>query len=162
MTEEKKETLSLEPQKRAPGRPPKKTRKYKRGDNTKTWDFVPPELIPEGMSVEWKNISVYGQEVESDYTVRIHDQGWEPANPAQFKAMLPEGWSKNTIDRRGQRLYIRPQELTDEAKAEEKAAANEQLRGKLEQLGMAPKQGQFQQKVEKFNRTYERVEVPKD
>lgn len=163
MTDDRsKETLSLAPQKKAPGRPPKRQRKYKRGDNARTWDYVPEELKNSNLDYEWKNTHVLGQEVQPDYHVTISDQGWEPVRAEDFRGMLPETWTKPTVERRGQILMQRPKELTEEARAEERATANEQLRGKLEQLGMAPRTGQFQQKVTKFKNTFERVEVPEE
>lgn len=163
MTDETKETLTLDgvkqpKQKRVAGR---KTRKYKRGATNATWDFVPPELIPAGYVAEWKRTHVYGAEEQPDYHIMLQEQGWEYASAEQFKPMLPPGWEKNTINRRGQVLMIRPKELSDEARAEEKQAADEQLRGKLQQLGMAG-QGEFSRKNPVVKRTYERVEVPEE
>lgn len=162
MNDQPKETLALGPkperQKRVAGR---KTRKYKRGSRQATWDYVPPELIPPGMVVEWKRISTLGEPEPSENLIMLEEQGWEPATKDSFGPMLPLGSEKNTIERRGQRLYMRPKELSDEARAEEKAAADEQLRGKLQQLGMAG-QGEFARKSPVVKRTYERIEVPEE
>lgn len=165
MNDQSKETLSLsikpDKPKRVAGR---KTRKFKGGENAVTWDYVPQDLIPEGYVAEWKNTHVYGQPVEEsqpDYHVFLQDQGWEYATVDQFRPMVGPNWKHNTINRRGQVLMIRPKELSDEARAEDKQKADVQLNGKLQQLGMAEK-GQFARKNPVVKRTYERVEVPEE
>lgn len=134
-------------------------RKRKRGDSTGDWSFVPPDLIPEGYTVEWKNTHIYGQPVPPDYHIDLRNQGWEPASMHQFGPMMPDTWEKTTIERRGQILMIRPKELTDEARAEDRAAANEQIRGKLQQVGLAPS-GTMERTKLTLKKSYESVDVP--
>ncbi len=47
---------------------------------------------------------------------------------------MPKSWAKDTFEKRGQILMVRPQALTDEARAEDKKEAEGQVKGQLAAL----------------------------
>jgi hypothetical protein len=97
---------------------------------------VDPEMIPDGMSYEWKRVTTYGAR-EPAYEVLMAEQGWEPVPVSRHPQFMPEGY-KGPIERGGLVLMERPIELTMEARAEAERDAREVVRVKEEQLGMTP------------------------
>lgn len=78
--------------------------------------FVPPHLIPDGFSVEWKRTEILGKPDRKNL-VQIEQAGWRPAPAAMFEEMLPAGYRGETVeDGEGMMLYIRPASFTEAAK----------------------------------------------
>lgn len=116
------------------------------------------ELEAQGMSAEWKRVTYFGKEEDPDYHISLAENGWEPLSLSsfpQFKKLMPKNWSKDTFEKRGQMLMIRPQELTDEARVEDKKNADNQVKGKLASLKEAGP-GEAERTLVKVNRSYER------
>jgi len=126
--------------------------------------YVPASAIPDGWTYEWKRITVMGQE-DPAYQVQIAQKGWEAVPASRHPEMMPHGWSGNTIDRKGQRLFERPREITDEARQIEMRRARSQVRIKEQQLTQAP-DGQFgrdhAQVRPKISKGYEPMPIPAD
>jgi len=126
--------------------------------------YVPQHMIPEGWTYEWKRLTVMGQE-DPAYQVQVAQKGWEPVPASRHPEMMPHGWSGNTIDRKGQRLFERPREITDEVRADELRRARSQVRIKEQQLSHAP-DGQFgrdhAQVKPRISKSYEPMPVPAD
>lgn len=100
--------------------------------------YVPIDEIPEGSSYEWKRWSVNGLE-DPFYIAQMREQGWEPVNPKSHPTWVPPGYSQPHIIKGGMILMERPQSLTDEAKAENRKLAKQQMREAEQRLGMTPK-----------------------
>lgn len=99
--------------------------------------YIPVEEIPEGSSYEWKRWAVVGQE-DPFYIAQMREQGWEPVDPKRHPSWLPPGYSQPYIIKGGQILMERPIELTEEARAEQKVLARQQVREAEARLGRTP------------------------
>jgi hypothetical protein len=127
--------------------------------------YIDQADIPDGWSVEWKRHTVFNAE-DPAYQVALARKGWEPADPSMFPGYMPEGYKGRTIDRDGMRLMMRPAEITDEVRDNERRAARTQMRQKEEQLQSAP-QGQFERRnkddsLVKVRKSYEAMPIPKE
>jgi hypothetical protein len=102
--------------------------------------YVNMAAIPADVSVEWKRVSNVGAE-DPFYIARMREQGWEPVDPREHPdwVPVPPGYDKNTIIKEGLILMERPMELTREAQAENKMAAEQQVREAEQRLGKTPK-----------------------
>ena len=114
----------LEPEKR-------RTRRSRLGGSGDDFDIE--AWKKPGWSYQWWVIKVNGMEVDNSEYVRIADGGWEPVRPNEMPEAVPAGYKANTIDRKGQRLYRRPDYLTKEALEEDYRIAQEQKNSKLAQ-----------------------------
>lgn len=137
-------------------------RKRRIGSKTEDHFHIPDDLRAQleaqGLSAEFKRTSYFGKEEEPDYHIALSENGWEPLSLGSFpgfKELMPKTWSKDTFEKRGQILMIRPKELTDEARAEDKAAADGQVKGQLASLKNV-KEGEAARTLVKVNRSYER------
>lgn len=101
---------------------------------------VPKEAIPDGWNYQWCRQSVYNQP-DIAHQVGLAENGWT-AVPADRHAglFMPKGHVGDIV-RDGLILMERPNELTAEARDEERAAANNLVRMQREQLGVAVPQG---------------------
>lgn len=99
--------------------------------------YVDLSKVPPDVSVEWKRLSNVGEE-NPFYIARMREQGWEPVNPQEHPdwVPVPPDYDKNVIIKGGQILMERPKALTDEARAENKVAAKQQVREAEQRLGM--------------------------
>lgn len=137
-------------------------RKRRAGSKSEDHFYIPDELRAEleaqGLSAEFKRLTYFGKEEDPDYHIALQENGWEPLSlgsfPA-FKKLMPKTWSKDTFEKRGQMLMVRPKELTAEARAEDKKVADSQVKGQLASLKDA-KQGEAERTLVKVNRSYER------
>jgi len=128
---------------------------------------VPPEIIPEGYVVEWKRQTVMGARApnQSTYELNLARTRWEVVNidtHPSFKALLPPGFTGQTIEKEGLILMIRPKAISDKVREIQKARADHQLHQKLAQLGQT-ESGQAPRQVLGIKRSYEApVEIPKE
>jgi hypothetical protein len=100
---------------------------------------IPKEMLAKylpGRSAEWKRFTVLGQE-DPAYMLSLQQEGgWEPVQSYMMPGMMPSGY-KGPILRDGMMLMERPQHLTDEARTESLAEAQEVIRVQEERLGIA-------------------------
>jgi hypothetical protein len=68
---------------------------------------------------------------------------------------MPASWSGDTFEKSGQRLMIRPKELTAEARAEDYQEAVGQVKGQLASLKESGT-GEAERTLVKVKRSYER------
>lgn len=127
--------------------------------------YIPPELIPEGWTYEWKRKTVLGQE-DPAHQVALARKGWEPVPASRHPSFMPDGDQYSTIERKGMVLMERPAEVTEEARQIEQRRARLQVRQKEEQLNSAP-QGQFERNnkensLVKVKKSYESMPIPKE
>lgn len=138
---------------------------FKRQDDTAERDryFVPPELIPEGFSVEWKRTEVLGKPDRRNL-VQIETAGWRPAPADMFREMLPSGYTGDTVeDGEGMMLYIRPMHFTKAAMDDQYKTATKKVKdyenATLNDLSTAHKS--VPKTVSAFSRSYEKsIPVP--
>lgn len=77
---------------------------------------IPPELIPEGMSLEWKRMETVGAP-DLSHQIALAENHWTPVSTDQVPGLMPPGYS-GVIKRDGQQLMMRPSYLSDEAREE--------------------------------------------
>lgn len=87
----------------------------RRGINSDRF-FVPPEMIPEGMSWEWKRVSTVGAP-DLSHQMMLAENHWTPVTTDQAPGLMPPG-SIGNVERDGMRLMQRPAYLTEEARQE--------------------------------------------
>lgn len=177
MTEEK-----TADQPKRPGRPPKeesalrsnerttrpsseKKTRTKKG-NADNQLFVNPAEIPDGFTVEWKRYQVYGKE-DTPHLNGLFRDGWEPAQPKDFPSLTGKYHKGQYIlggNNQDVILMIRPIELTEEAHTEDKHHAQQQVRTKLQELGLskaneAPRTDSAGRKLASVSRSYEKINI---
>ncbi len=103
--------------------------------------YIDPGSIPQGWTYEWKTRTVYNQENPA-YQVALARTGWEPVPLSRHPEMMPLGHPGHTIERDGQVLMQRPQEITDMVIRRDKQRARDQVKIKETEISGAP-QGQF-------------------
>lgn len=141
-------------------------RERKRKGGSMADDFaIDAELIPDGMSWEWKRHTVHGQ-TDYGYEVGLREQGWEPVDSGRLSQFMPEG-HKGAIIRKGMMLMERPKELTEEARREDLYNARAQVQVQKQKAletpaGTMPRDHEIVQKVTKMRSTYEPVKISDD
>ena len=127
-------------------------------------EFAAPPAPP-GWAYEWKRKTVLGQE-DPAYQVHLARMGWEPVPTARHPEMMPGQGSYPTIERKGMMLMMRPEVISEEARAIELRKARSQVRAKEEQLSGTPEGGlghrDHPQARPRINKGYEPIPVPKD
>lgn len=123
----------------------KKTRRVSQDDPALDEFYIPQELRDEltgqGLSFEWKRITYMGKEESPGYFMRLEQGGWEPLSLSSFpsfKKITPRQWVSDMLEAGGQRLYVRPLELTDEARQEDFDVAEAAVRNILPRLQDSP------------------------
>lgn len=95
-------------------------------------DFeIPARYKKPGWDYEWKTIRVMGQESDPSDMTTVYEGGWRPIPPSAAPDLCPPGWDKQTVDRKGMRLFTRPMAFTKEAMSEDRARAEQQQGDKL-------------------------------
>lgn len=135
-----------------------RTRKRK-GGQAKDKFAIPDEFRQVGTSYEWKRASVYGKE-DYGHIIEMREQGWEPVDAKMMPGFMRDDYDGPVI-RDGLILMERPQELTDEARAEDRLDAKNQVRIKEAQL-VESGPGQFarDKNISGVKHSYERGEIP--
>lgn len=92
---------------------------------------IPGDMIPDGIDLQWNTDSVLGQPSAQERS-RMEQQGWEAVTPnmfeGRFDGMFMRKGHQGEINVGGLVLMWRPMELTQEARAEELAAARQARR----------------------------------
>lgn len=114
---------------------PLRRRRYHGGEIPNEF-HVPPEQIPDGISYQWNNYTVFGMQNPS-YDSHMLMQGWRPVDASRHPHLVPEGHTGPIIVK-GQVLMERPMELTQEALEEDYQRAIGEVRRKEEQLYGTP------------------------
>ncbi len=79
-----------------------------------------------------------GQETDPSDMTAVYEGGWRPVKPDSMPDLCPPGWERQTIDRKGSRLFTRPMKFTEDAKNEDYDRAERQKRDKLESALAGP------------------------
>ena len=114
------------------------------------------DKIPDGMSYEWKRVTVYGKG-DPSYDILMREQGWDPVESGRHPELVAEGHN-GPIIRDGLMLMERPMELTEEARAEDRNAARAAVSVKKQQLGESPA-GTFERNVTDVRKSYEPLPI---
>lgn len=97
------------------------------------------DLIPHGMTYEWKRASVFGQE-DQENLINCEQNGWLPV-PAERHPELSgrRAVAGTEIKRGGLMLMERPDEITEEAREMDTFAARHQVAAQVQRLGLEGK-----------------------
>ena len=132
---------------------------------------IHPDLVPEGMSLQWVTDSVYGQQMPQ-HRARFEKRGWTPVHQEDFEGVLdgmfmPKGM-EGEIKVDGMVLMARPVEMTRKANLADRRKAQDVIRIKEQALRggdintSLDSQHPSALNTNRINRTMERVEVPSD
>ena len=133
---------------------------------------IAPDLVPEGMSLQWVTDSVYGQDM-SQHRATFEKRGWTPVHQSDFDGaydgmFMPKGMD-GEIKVDGLVLMARPKELTDKAKKADIRKARDQVAIKEAALtgGDLPSvtldsQHPTALQQNKIRKSMERIEIPQD
>jgi hypothetical protein len=121
--------------------------------------YINPAIIPDGWSYEYKRVTVLNQP-DPSYQVLLQMRGWEAVPRTRHPELMPDNWTGNTIEKKGMILMERPMEITESARAMDRAAARELVQSKEQQLSGAPP-GQFERDnkgtpLAKIRKSYEK------
>src|SRR6185437_6404833 len=93
--------------------------RMRKGGQAKDRFDVPVSLRQDGTSYEWKRASTLGKP-DNGHLIEMREQGWLPADTPELRSyFMPEGY-EGAIERDGLILMERPEELTREARDEDK------------------------------------------
>jgi hypothetical protein len=101
---------------------------------------VPPGIIPQGWSWEWKRESVNGM-TEPSYIAEMTQVGWEPVMAESYPGVFQPASMPGPIRRKGLMLMERRIELTHEASRDEKRRADERVGNSIRKHGALNTQG---------------------
>jgi hypothetical protein len=121
--------------------------------------YVPPHIIPDGFSVEWKLLTILGQRMpnQNSRDARLAKTKWEPVSLAahpSFRALVSKDYQGDSVENEGMILMIRPKEITEKVKQIQKYKADAQLQNKLKQVGETGS-GEAPRAVQVVKRSYE-------
>jgi hypothetical protein len=128
--------------------------------------YIPPDIIPDGWTYEWKRYSTYN-EIDSGHIRELERKGWSfvPASRPKHSQLMAIGDNGNMILRKGLALMERPSEIVDEARMIERRRASDQVRAKEAQLTGTP-EGTMTRDHPKarpqIKKSYEAIPIPKD
>ena len=124
--------------------------------------YIPPELIPEGWTFQWKNVTVLGQPIEElvpGYRATMEMNHWEPVPAALLRSILPRSYTGRTVEMGGQMLMMQQTYLAEQSKSRNEKNANDLMQSSAKKLGVAGT-GELDRKVQTVRRTYEKMAVP--
>lgn len=133
---------------------------------------INPDLIPEGMSALWVTDSVMGQSFHH-HRSDFEKKGWTPVHQDDFDGQFNGMWMKRgdegEINVGGLVLMMRPKQLTDKARKEDRRRAHEQVQIKEQawRSGDLPGVSLDAQhpnavKANRISRSIERITIPED
>lgn len=133
---------------------------------------ISPDLIPEGISLQWVTDSVYGDsQTFSQRRAGFEKSGWVPVHPEDFDGVFegmfaPKG-AKGEINKGGLVLMAKPTEMVKKSEIREKRKAREQIQIKEQAIygGEINAMGADHPSAKQFNhvrKSVERITIPTD
>lgn len=96
-------------------------------------------LIPEGMTYEFKRLSIFGKE-DDEHQINLEHNGWTPVPADRHPELMGRrAVAGGTIVRGGLMLMERPVEITDEARDLDTFAARHQVASHIQSMGLEGK-----------------------
>lgn len=135
---------AAEVRRRGPGRPPKtRTEGPRIAIRTAANRFdIDMDRKPEGMSYQWIATTVLGKD-NREALIAMQQNGWTPVPAGRHPELTgakPD--DQSPIERGGQMLHERPQEITDEVHEMEAQDAQEQMETQLERVAAKSRSAQ--------------------
>lgn len=122
--------------------------------------YVDPSIIPDGMSYEWKRVTYVGKE-DRTHQARMARNHWRPV-PSSRHPEIAGGNGDEPIVIEGLMLMEREAYLTDEAHAENKQAAFDQVQTQMARLQQIEVGRGMEAGKPSVVRSMERVAIPAD
>tara|TARA_R110000868_G_scaffold87298_8_gene244319 strand:- start:1257 stop:1814 length:558 start_codon:yes stop_codon:yes gene_type:complete len=126
--------------------------------------YVPPDIIPDGWTYEWKRMTIYNQ-ADPSHQVQLARMGWEAVPTSRHPEMMPMSGDHPYIARDGMILMERPTEIVNEARAASLREARMQVRHKEEQIAGTPDGTMTRDHARvkpKISKGYEPIPIPGD
>lgn len=121
--------------------------------------------IPPGVTLEWKRYTTLGERNQS-YENKMLEQGWRPVPTRLFPDFMPQGTPPDdAVVRDGNMLMARRQELTEQARMQERRAAQQQIHTSEARMretpgDTMPRDAPATKNLTGIRRTIERMPVP--
>lgn len=97
-----------------------------------SWSDLPQHLKKPGWDYQWMAITVLGQPVDGSVLMDYREGGWRPDCAKNWPSLCEPGTAPDApIERRGQRLYLRPLSFTLEARSEDEQYARQQQHDRM-------------------------------
>lgn len=125
-------------------------------DEAKDLLYVPKELIPDGITLEWKRSTVLNKP-DKKHAAEVWRAGWRylPSNSAGFAEHFASFVTGDIFEYEGLVLMYRPKSMSDAAKAEEGRKAGAAVKDKFEEMGMTSSHAGIDAKRYKMERGFE-------
>lgn len=125
-------------------------------DEGKDHLYVPKELIPDGIAIEWKRQSVLNKE-DKKHRAEVWRAGWRylPSNSEGFADHFASFVTGDIFEYEGLVLMYRPKTMSDAAKKEEARKAGSLVQDKMAEMGMASEYTDIPGKRFTLNRGFE-------
>jgi hypothetical protein len=106
-------------------------------DEAKDFLYVPKELIPDGIAIEWKRSSVLNK-ADKKHSAEVWRAGWRflPSNSDGFAEHFASFVTGDIFEYEGLVLMYRPKTMSDAAKKEEGRKAGALVQDKMAEMGM--------------------------
>ncbi len=138
---------------------PRRTRRSRIGAVYSAFD-VPERLKRPGWAYSFFPVSIYNEPVEATMQMMVDEGGWEPVPAAQMPGYPHAGYQGTNIEFGGQRLYMRPDYLERESRAEDIARARAQSEGRLQQARVEDPRAPNVQTMQTADETFVRPGAP--
>ncbi len=125
--------------------------------------YIDPREVPDGYSVEWKRFSIHGK-IDDEHHLGLEMDGWEYAQPKDFPSRCGKNHKGEVVKHKDLVLMIRPKELSEEARQEDRKNAQSQVKTKLQEIGLsgqgeAPRVDGYGRPMAKVNVSYDKISV---
>jgi hypothetical protein len=120
-------------------------------------EFIAPNP-PEGWSYEWKAIKIMNK-VDETKLGEVRRTGWTEVPRIRHPEMMPFSRDVDFIERKGQILFERPAEITEEFRRRARKTASDAISNKKQQLGLEAR-GPFSPTQPKISTKYEPMAIP--
>lgn len=106
-------------------------------DEAKDFLYIPENLKPDGIALEWKRFSVLNKE-DKKHRAETYRAGWRfvPSNSEGFADHFASFVSGDIFEYEGLVLMYRPKTMSDAAKKAEARKAGALVQDKMEEMGM--------------------------
>ena len=138
---------------------PRRTRRSRLGAVYSAFD-VPDRLKRPGWAYSFFPFSVVNEPVEATMQMMVDEGGWEPVPASHMPGYPHAGYQGTNIEFGGQRLYMRPEYLDRESRAEDVARARNQSEGRLQQARVEDPRAPHAQTMQTADETFVRPGAP--
>lgn len=106
-------------------------------DEAKDHLYIPKELKPDGIAIEWKRLSVLNKD-DKKHMAEVWRAGWRyiPSDSEGFKERFASFVKGDIFEYEGLGLMYRPQTMSDAAVKEEGRKAGALVQDKMAEMGM--------------------------